>query len=668
MRQLFTYLKLNFDRSFSGKSRNQIVWLLLTISLTIIFLYGIAIILNIQTPSNNINTEENHLLRFIVTLFLDASASCKSILPDRWYALFVSICGITLFTGILISVISNILERRVERYKSGDIRYYLSNHIVVIGFDCSTPSLIAQICSTPRFQNKYILIQSTTPTEYIRDKLCEILNDHQEKRIVIFHARRDSYEELELLNTDKANEIFIIGEDNECEHDFINIECLNLLTKIHFNKECTHKPIPTTVLFSEQSTFALFQFKDISLQWRKYFRFHPINHQQEWAKRVIVTRKCTLEGSMMEYPALDGEGIDIESEEQVHLVIVGMSNMGIALAVEAMHVMHFPNFCRDKKKKTKITFIMPNIETGMRNFVYQHTHFFELSTYYLGEFINNKYEQKCIQPSLAKETDTDFLDIEFTFINGYIESNNVRELLNEWSNDIGQKMSIAISLNNSEQSLMVGLNLPENIYRNNIPIFVHQNISGTLLNIAKSAPTDGRWNKYAHVYPFGMRDNSYEIDSKSIYAAQCTNYIYDYYNTHQQVPTVIETDKVLQQLWEQKEVALQWSNYYNTHSIAPKLRALHIKEGMSCSSLTAKQVNIIAQVEHNRWNVEKLLLGYRKPTFEEERNIARADLKRHFAHPDITPYEKLSEGSKEYDRAITSGIPLVVNCSRYWRR
>ena len=40
-----------------------------------------------------------------------------------------------------------------------------------------------------------------------------------------------------------------------------------------------------------------------------------------------------------------------ESEKYVHLVIVGMSRMGVALAVEAAHIAHYPNFIRDKRRK-----------------------------------------------------------------------------------------------------------------------------------------------------------------------------------------------------------------------------------------------------------------------------------------------------------------------------
>lgn len=658
MRRLFTNIIMNFDRSFSGKSRNQIVWLTSGIIITIGILYSIALLLNIQPPGSINEGQEDNLFRFIVTLFLDPGTSNKSSLIDRWFTITTSICGITLFSGVLISVISNILERRVERYKTGDIRYRLSNHIIIIGFDNATVSLVTQICNTPQYKKKHILIQSVESAELVRDKLHEKLDSKQEKRIVIFHARRDSLEELELLNTDKSTEIFIIGDENECEHDFTNIDCLKLLTEIHSKKQCKKSSIPTTVLFNEQSTFEILQLNDISTLWRNFFSFRPINYQQEWAKRIIVSKKYIYEGNAQKYPALYGKGIPFESDTQVHLVIVGMSRMGIALAIEAAHVMHFPNFIRDKKLKTKITFIDENAINKMNKFRQQHHHFFEVAPLYIQDFINEDGKIRKVPPTL--EGETDFLDIEFTFINGHVESKEVRNLISEWSTNTKHRTSIAVCLSDSNTNVNIGLHLPDTVYQRETPIFIRQRTSGTLLNIVREH-TDNKWNKYANIYPFGMYDNNYDIDKKELYAAQCTNYIYHYYNTHREMPTSIATEDELMKLWEQNNIALQWSNFYHAHAIAPKLHALHLDKNQPYPSLTSEQTELIAETEHNRWNVEKLLIGYRKPNKKETITIDKNTLKQQYAHPDIRPYHEIPEDSKNYNRAIAAGVPLIAN-------
>ena len=102
-----------------------------------------------------------------------------------------------------------------------------------------------------------------------------------------------------------------------------------------------------------------------------------------------------------------------------------------------------------------------------------------------------------------------------------------------------------------------------------------------------------------------------------------------------------------------------------TYSIGPKLRSIGITDGYV--KLDNDQISLLAEVEHNRWNMEKLLLGFRKPTAEEEELIygskEMGDIfkKKRFVHPDIRPYDELKESSKAYDRCITAGIPLVIN-------
>ena len=64
--------------------------------------------------------------------------------------------------------------------------------------------------------------------------------------------------------------------------------------------------------------------------------------------------------------------------------------------------------------------------------------------------------------------------------------------------------------------------------------------------------------------------------------------------------------------------------------------------------------------------MEKLLLGYRKPSSNEQElidadsNLRKEYKNKYFVHTDIRPYEQLSEESKNYDICLTRGIPLII--------
>ena len=85
------------------------------------------------------------------------------------------------------------------------------------------------------------------------------------------------------------------------------------------------------------------------------------------------------------------------------------------------------------------------------------------------------------------------------------------------------------------------------------------------------------------------------------------------------------------------------------------------------NSLTDEEVEVMARVEHNRWNVEKLLMGYRKPKREEdkyaeENECFKGELKQNknrFIHHDIRPYDQL-DGVGELDKEFSRYIPWIL--------
>jgi hypothetical protein len=257
-----------------------------------------------------------------------------------------------------------------------------------------------------------------------------------------------------------------------------------------------------------------------------------------------------------------------------------------------------------------------------------------------------------------------FLDIEFEFIKGQAETPEIQQLLAQWAKDPQQELSIAICLNFPPQSMAMGLYLPDVIYDQNIPVFIRQETSSALLDMLNNRIKKESLNRYSHVYPFGMLTNCFDLDRHSTRRAQLVNYIYDFKNKYKSSPAACPSESELLDGWNKLQVALQWSNLYCADSVDLKLRSL----GFGTTSplrLTTEQIELMAEVEHNRWNMEKLLLGYRKPTPEEEEkckdNAVRKEYKtKRFVHTDIRPYYQLDEGTKEYDRCISECLPLIA--------
>ena len=534
---------------------------------------------------------------------------------------------------------------------------------MVIGFDEMVPMLVRQICSEPRYGNCYILIQSVQPADKVRNRIHTVLNARQERRILVLHAQRNSTEELEKLCTTRAREIFLIGEANAYDHDSLNIDSLQKIVAIH-SKTRNCPRIPVSVLFEYQTTYAAFQISDLAEEWRKQIDFHPFNFYEEWAKKLLVKR-CYEEGTTkVEYPALDREPITRESDQTVHLVIIGMSRMGVALGVEAAQLFHFPNFCRDRRLKSRITFIDAAADEEMNFFRGRYRHYFDLAPSRYRDMAHPD-EVRILPPNWDYGSRTDFLDVEFEFIKGRAETPTVQKLLAEWADDPKLQLSIAICLNFPPQAMAMGLYLPDVIYARKIPVFVRQETSSALLDLLNNRLKKEPLNRYSHVFPFGMLANSFDLDRRNTRRAQLVNYIYDYKGIYGTSPSAVPSDHELQQKWDKLPVALQWSNFYCADSVDIKLRSL----GFGATPpmrLTKGQIELLAEAEHKRWNMEKLLLGYRKPTPEEEllcrdKAVRKEYKEKRFIHTDIRPYCELAEGTKDYDRCISECLPLVVN-------
>lgn len=97
-----------------------------------------------------------------------------------------------------------------------------------------------------------------------------------------------------------------------------------------------------------------------------------------------------------------------------------------------------------------------------------------------------------------------------------------------------------------------------------------------------------------------------------------------------------------------------------------------------CTAIAPDVVQILAETEHNRWNVERLLAGYSPLPFEKRMQLladqlstseavadeAKKEKKRlkneEFKHADIAPYDELLNSSKDYDINIVKNLLDVI--------
>lgn len=594
------------------------------------------------------------------------------------WALFFStityVIGLFIFNGAIIAIITNAIGQRVSNHREGYLHYLKSGHYIIMGYDDMVPSIVTHIFEKDK--EAYVLILSATESPVICEKLKRVFNEKQLKHIIINYGHRVSIDYYKDIHLESAEEVYIVGLRSLPAHDAINVECVKSICHYLDTPSVTVRPARIVCVFKDLDTYAAFKTSDIFSDEMRHLEieFIPYNFYTGWAKQVFVKR-CYSGGR---YPAVYGKGIKPDDEKHVHLVFVGTTNFAVAFAMEAAHLLHFPNFIKHPSQKTLITFIDLNANKEKEEFVTRNRHLFE-----------------------ALGAPSGFLDIEFEFIEGNVFSESIQDNIRRWAKDNTQSLSIFLAMADQRENFVMGMNMPDEVYEHEVPIFIRQDKSDNLVTNLRNADNkllqyawvddngelkkENRKARYANIYPFGMNDSAYCADDRALTQAKLINYLYataDYDRHKFKGALVLETmsrNQIIAEAdkcWQKLSVALKWSNLYSAYALETKAATLRAMRGLDIDdtshdldTLSDEEVEVIAEVEHNRWNVEKLLMGYRRSRPDEDcrqHPEFASDLaknKKLFIHHDILPFDQLGD-IQELDREFTRYIPWILRQSR----
>ncbi|MCQ2608681.1 MAG: hypothetical protein MJ197_08355 [Bacteroidales bacterium] len=380
----------------------------------------------------------------------------------------------------------------------------------------------------------------------------------------------------------------------------------------------------------------------------KQTEFVPFVKTELIARQVLVDNRY---GSQTFQP-LDRNGISKNSNDFVHFVIVGMTEMGRSMAKIAALVAHYPNF---ETHKTRITFIDSCAEDYWLKIKEKYQYVLDCSHYTFSKVVDNTFVE--IEKYAPQD---DFLDIEWDFIHADICSSIMQAALQTWSEKQNVLFTVAICHDESQTNQQIVMSLPQKIVERHIPIYVYQQNSDWLLELAKSS------TKYNSVKAFGMFDDCEDFYSeKFIHAGRMLNYVYSKGSGKIDFPL----EKV-EENWQLADLSNKKSSVYNALHIKTKLRSI----GINKSNIMSEEANAIlidnlaqlGKVEHNRWVTERLLQGYRPVSDEEKQEVDKHfSNKKKFkdernAHYDIRSLEELTDEIQSYDTLMIRNIVRIA--------
>lgn len=590
----------------------------------------------------------------------------ESKLP-HWYQLFIAFVGSTFLTQYVGSTLSNLLANRAASHRKGFLRYWFSDHILILGGSKVAVGILKSIAVDAELRKKEVVILTNQDAEELWVHIIQLLTDEERMvKLMIYHGERNMDKELENSQVDLASVIYIIGEDDEMEHDSINVDCWK---RVREYRKCASDMAQCYLLLERNaSTYVFYSLPGDDIQ---TMETTIVNELESVAQQVLIG-----DDKKWMYYTLDRGKIIENSDKSVHLVIVGLTQMGFAMATTAEHLCHYPNFDKNENHRTKITFIDPDAENEMKMFKSRYPGLFELShsSYRWGSGENDKIS---FSPS---EEYGDFLDVEWEFVKGSIIDDWVQELIKQWKRDENKILALAFCGENAEKNMAEALYLPKDFFLHvddtnpltdrNPLVWVYQPDNSALVDTAHE-----QVGRYKNLLSFGTMTGSFDSRmGKRLAAAKRINYLYHKQNMKEVYGTMANQDE-LDRLWHGLSYAEKMSNIYAANSIYCKFRSMGIKEG---ESVPESAVESLAQMEHARWNIEKLLVGFSALPKKERGDINMVingdDMtvketiktmyikkkKEKFEHKDIAPYKELPKESQEYDRALVRNLADVI--------
>lgn len=472
------------------------------------------------------------------------------------------------------------------------------------------------------------------------------------------------YDTLDVSKLDEVDEIVLFSESSKGEGPIAGdnraMETLRTIA-MEYNPEGGRRPVVHLMLQS-QTTLWMLQTMDLPEEINEKFEVYPFTLEDVWAKNVLVQLPGIRNA---EYPALDRKGIGRDSNDFVHIVISGFNSQAEAVAIHTALVAHFPNYNPEDKfsLRTRITIVDNDIKSKRDTFIAKYQHLFNNSFY---RTIDVKAHDVAFHRPLYDGKRTDFVDVEWEFVDAAISHPEVCQKIATWANSDNQQLTIFVCHEDDEQNLSESMALPRVIYEKAIPVMVQQSQKG-LADVLSGSAT------YKNVRPFGMKDSGYDVTLPLVRLAKLLKYFYDCSYGNVGVPTELPIEEVEKAWRNEKSFKMRFSNIYNVMTIATKMRSLghDADDANTFYALTQEEIETLSETEHNRWSVERLIMGTR-PCMDEELADIRTDVKakkkaykKRDIHFDLRAYSELEEdgtgkNARVYDYDLTACIPLMV--------
>ena len=461
----------------------------------------------------------------------------------------------------------------------------------------------------------------------------DLVQQYEGKGFIVMRQNTLSADGININDFDELCLLADVGKDGKAI-----AMLMELAAKYDVDKH-NGKRVICHLLVQENETLQMLQTCDLCNEVKQRIDVYPFSMDEVWSRNIV----------------LDYEPITLQSEKHVHLVIFGMDEIAEIVAIQAAHVAHYPNYVRNHSLRTRITMIDTQAEQKSIRIIKRYQHLFDNSYYRIVKPSEEKAVVKFHKPMYEGKRE-DFVDVEWEFVEAETWNVDVREKLELWAKDEKQLLTVVMANQDGDKNKAQAIYLPNELYKQSIPI---------------------------HIY--SQQDKGYDINLPLVRMAKNVNYIYDrcyeenisqseMQNAQFTIKYAVEIDpEERERSWEKLSNVKRMSSIYNAMTIPTKMRSIGLEENdwEQFYDIPQQDIELLAQVEHNRWSVEELILGFRPCTDEEQEKIAedvktqKSAYKARKIHYDLRAYHDLRpDGTGKpvqiYDLCLSSCLPLIA--------
>lgn len=563
--------------------------------------------------------------------------------------------GFVLITIIMIPIVTNYMRTMGDRYLDGTLKKYAwKGHILFLGFDSMMQCALKDACR----QGKQVVVAVPTGVRQVRNHLREIMSVEDFECVEVVQSNKCDVQDLERKAcVSQAYEIFIIGQPDDPMHDANNLKSLDLICNMvdsPQNFRC-HIHIRNIV------TFSLMQRQGLGVKDSLRNKTMAFNFYENIAGNLLSDFESGKRLMTLDYQN-ERQNLANCPGTTAHLLILGMTPMGLALAREALMVAHYPNH------RVKITLVDDHARQEMFYFMGRYKELFKCCQHSYDELDTLNIENYVP----LRVSDNPLLDVEFEFIQGSIAHPKLMNLIEAWAKDSTQILTMAVCTEDSPKNMATALYLPRTLLEGETPIhvWVYQHDDDSMQGFS-----DHPMFKYLHVFSPGEYGSLNTPGNTIKELVESVDFAYrQSYDK--------EAKKVS---WTEMSHYDRWSNVHNVRSIIAKLRGLGYEmtrsdggvESLSCFTPntsgkcddfpTEAEILQLSVTEQFRWATDTLAKGFRPTTKEEHTKILelgksfKKELKnKHFAHDDIRPFDELDKETAKINIDMTKAIIDII--------